>query len=220
MRGVDLIHRWGQPFLEHTFLYHLSRLDHRHNFSPYFYPIYLSLFPYSSSSSTSSPSSIQSAPYPWLSTLLDIIRHPLTCFIPQNTLVLALGLLLTPLIGLERTAFLQTAVFVVFNKVCTSQYFVWFIPLIPALLAGLTSPRTSFQAEMGMDKKKAWALVAAWIAGQAMWLGSAYKLELLARDAYLQVWAAGIGLFGIGVYILGAILDAVTFTKTSKGKTA
>jgi len=39
---LNIIISWGMPFLEETFLYHLIRSDHRHNFSPYFLPIYLS----------------------------------------------------------------------------------------------------------------------------------------------------------------------------------
>ena len=99
--------RWGQPFLHNTFLYHLSRLDHRHNLSPYFYSIYLSLFP---------SSSLSSQPI-----LVRTIRHPLTSFIPQSGLVLVAGFLLTPRTGLVFAMFVQTALFVIFNKVCTSQ---------------------------------------------------------------------------------------------------
>lgn len=32
---------WGEDFLYHGLLYHLGRTDHRHNYSMYFYPIYL-----------------------------------------------------------------------------------------------------------------------------------------------------------------------------------
>ena len=101
--------RWGQPFLQHTFLYHLSRLDHRHNFSPYFYPIYLSLFPINSSLPPSA--------------IITALRHPLASFVPQFGVVLAAGFMLTPRTGLVFATFVTTAVFVVFNKVCTSQVY-------------------------------------------------------------------------------------------------
>ncbi len=40
--GTEKQFRWGYPFVYETYLYHLHRLDHRHNFSPYWLPIYLS----------------------------------------------------------------------------------------------------------------------------------------------------------------------------------
>lgn len=101
---------WGQPFLEHTYLYHLSRLDHRHNFSPYFLPIYLSL--------TGGDASVDS---PWLSALLNVLRNPLASFLPQVSLVIIAGVALTRAVGIEAAMFFQTALFVAFNKVCTSQ---------------------------------------------------------------------------------------------------
>jgi hypothetical protein len=95
--------RWGQPFLYNTYLYHLHRLDHRHNFSPYFYPIYLSLY-------STPPHGIQT-----------ILRHPLTSFIPQAGICLISGFILTQKANIELAMFVQTLGFVLFNKVCTSQ---------------------------------------------------------------------------------------------------
>lgn len=103
-------HSWGEPFLEHTFLYHLHRKDHRHNFSPYFYPIYLSFFSTTDCSHT--------AP---MEVMLRFLRHPLASFLPQATLVLGAGWVLTPVVGLSMAMFVQTVAFVIFNKVCTSQ---------------------------------------------------------------------------------------------------
>lgn len=173
---------WGEPFLHHTFLYHLTRQDHRHNFSPYFLQIYHTL---------TSPASCVLPP---LSTLLPLLRHPLTSFLPQASIVL-LAAFLTPAIGLEAAMFFQTALFVVFNKVCTSQYFLWPLPFVPFL----KMPNLSWTV-LGVS-------LAAWIAAQAVWLGYAYRLEFTAEDVYFPLWGAGLALFLVSCAGIGALLD-------------
>ncbi|OWZ79846.1 phosphatidylinositol glycan, class M [Cryptococcus neoformans Bt85] len=182
---------WGQPFLDHTYLYHLSRLDHRHNFSPYFYPIYLSFFP----SPTASP--LPSA-------LVAVIRHPLTSFLPQLSLIVTTSL---STCSLSFAMFLQTALFVAFNKVCTSQYFTWFLPLLPPVIP-----------QLHLSRRETATVVVAWILAQAVWLGSAYMLELRAQSVYIVVWAAGLLVFGVSIYLLGNIIDGWEPARTSKSK--
>lgn len=93
--------RYGAPFLTHTFLHHVTRVDHRHNFSPYNILLYLS--------SSRPPSEL--APF----------RTEALAFIPQ----LLLSGVLIPLVVAKRdlatSMMAQTFAFVSFNKVCTSQ---------------------------------------------------------------------------------------------------
>ena len=89
---------YGYEFIHHTYLHHVSRLDHRHNFSPYHLTLYLtSAIPKDSFSISS------------------------LAFIPQ--LVLAGLVIPLALVGRDvaTTMFAQTFAFVAFNKVCTSQ---------------------------------------------------------------------------------------------------
>ncbi|CDZ98796.1 Mannosyltransferase [Phaffia rhodozyma] len=105
---------WGYPAIYHPYLYHLTRLDHRHNFSPYFYPIYLL------SSTNLSFSSNPSA-------LIKLLRSSLTSFVPQLGLSFGLSWWLGSRGEMALAWGLGTMAFVCFNKVITSQYFICWI---------------------------------------------------------------------------------------------
>lgn len=96
--------RYKIPFLQETYLHHITRVDHRHNFSPYNTQLYLtSALPFLSSSSNPQ------------------LRIESIAFLPQ----LLLSCVLIPLVlakkDLPTTMLAQTFAFVTFNKVCTSQ---------------------------------------------------------------------------------------------------
>lgn len=98
--NAAMYHMYGWPFLEHSYFYHLSRIDHRHNFSPYNTLLYLK----------ASPGGKQST--------FELER---LAFAPQ----LLLSAVMIPLAlakkDLPSTMLAQTFAFVTFNKVCTSQ---------------------------------------------------------------------------------------------------
>lgn len=91
---------YSKPFLVHTYLHHLTRIDHRHNFSPYNTLLHLS---------SALPTSTKS------------IKFESLAFVPQ----LALSAVFIPLAlakkDLAGSMLAQTFAFVAFNKVCTSQ---------------------------------------------------------------------------------------------------
>jgi phosphatidylinositol glycan class M len=91
---------YGPPFLTHTYLHHISRIDHRHNFSPYNILLYLS--------STQPPQD-------------SGFRIESLAFIPQLLLSGAFIPLILAKKDLASTMLAQTFAFVTFNKVCTSQ---------------------------------------------------------------------------------------------------
>jgi len=122
-------------------------------------------------------------------------------FIPQLIIV---GIVVPlALIGkdLATTMFAQTFAFVTFNKVCTSQYFMWYISFLSLYLP--TSPFLQ-------SRRKGLAALAAWILSQGAWLYYGYRLELLGENVFFpQLWAAGMGFFAVNVGILGQVLSGI-----------
>lgn len=88
--------------------------------------------------------------------------------------------------------------FVHWNKVVTSQYFLWYLWLLPILL-----PTLRFQSTA-----KAGVTLAMWVGSQALWLSQAYLLENKAQDTYIRVWLAGLLFLWAQAWVLVTVIQA------------
>lgn len=170
---------YGEEFLEETYFYHLTRKDIRHNFSLYFYLLYLN-------------HSVEG--------VLGIVLKILS-FFPQVFLIGLITVLFTTRKNLVFVMFVQTYCFVIFNKVCTSQYFLWYLSLIPVL---------------GPKLKMKWThmtiLFVIWYFAQISWLLPAYYLEFEGRNTFIYVWLESIAFFCANVGILVQIVKGYSGT--------
>ncbi|KAH4072551.1 GPI mannosyltransferase 1 [Parastagonospora nodorum] len=169
---------YGYPFLEHSYFYHLIRIDHRHNFSPYNTLLYLNSSPHATSSS------------------FELER---LAFVPQ----ILLSAIFIPIAlakkDLPSTMLAQTFAFVTFNKVCTSQYFLWYMMFLPYYLPDSTllqSPTIGVSA------------LVLWILGQFAWLQQGFQLEFNGHSTFVPgLFLSSILFFLVNVGILGIIID-------------
>ncbi|KAK5659276.1 hypothetical protein OQA88_1369 [Cercophora sp. LCS_1] len=170
---------YGTPFLVHTYFHHVGRIDHRHNFSPYNTLLYLaSAFPGQSGFKVES-----------------------VAFLPQ----LLLSCVLIPFVmakkDLAAAMLAQTFAFVTFNKVCTSQYFLWYMVLLPLYL-----PNSSFMR----DKKLGVLALVLWVASQGAWLQQGFELEFLGKSTFLPgLWFSSLAFFLVNCWILGVVIGDV-----------
>ncbi|KAF2210773.1 glycosyltransferase family 50 protein [Cercospora zeae-maydis SCOH1-5] len=177
LSNTVMFYIYGHPFVEHSFTYHLTRIDHRHNFS-----VYNTLLHLSSAQAVDSGSRIESL-----------------AFVPQLGLAVAAIPLLLAKANLPSAMLAQTFAFVTFNKVCTSQYFLWYMVFLPFYLPSsslLRKPRTGITALL------------LWVAGQAFWLQQGFQLEFLGNSTFIPgLWLAGVLFFLTNCWILGTIVD-------------
>ncbi|UKZ65456.1 uncharacterized protein TrAtP1_006652 [Trichoderma atroviride] len=184
--NVLMYYIYGTPFLVHSYFHHVTRIDHRHNFSPY------NIFLYLASADPSSSS--------------------LHAFLPQ----LLLSCFLIPFVlakkDLATSMMAQTFAFVTFNKVCTSQYFLWYIIFLPLYLPGSSMLRVP---------SRGIAALLLWVLGQAAWLQQGYELEFLGVSTFFPgMWLASLGFFLINCWILGIIISDGAEVRLQKVHTA
>ncbi|KAM0669795.1 hypothetical protein ACQRIU_000190 [Beauveria bassiana] len=173
---------YGTPFLVHTYLHHGTRIDHRHNFSLYNILLYIN--------SATPPGSVSSS---------LLLRTESIAFVPQ----LLLSCVLIPLVlakkDLATSMMAQTFAFVTFNKVCTSQYFLWYMIFLPLYLPGsslLRNPKLGISALL------------LWVVAQGAWLQQGYELEFLGRSTFVPgLWLASLAFFLVNCWILGIIIS-------------
>lgn len=178
--NATMYYIYGQDFLEHTFFYHVTRIDHRHNFSPYNTLLYLS---------AAEPSSTSS------------FKLESIAFIPQ----LGLAAVLIPFVltrsDLAGTMLAQTWAFVSLNKVCTSQYFLWYMALLPLYMpysSLLEKPRLGLIA------------LVLWVGAQGAWLQQGFQLEFNGISTFVPgLWLSGLGFYAVNAWILGVIIGDV-----------
>ena len=152
---------YGFEFVEHTYLYHIFRRDVKHNFSVYFYMLYLNS-----------------------SVFLNFL-----CFFNQFVVLVVISLVMYE--DPPYCFFLLTQTFVTFNKICTSQYFLWYISLLPLVVPGF----------IHLKLKQVIFPVIFWFLGQAVWLFFAYLLEFRGINSFLYIWLSGIAFYLINVVI-------------------
>ncbi len=182
----------------------MARSDHRHNFSVYFYPFYL----------------LESAD-PFYNATFRIVA-----FLPQGILValviwrlhrrLVLGLLV------------ETIIFVALNKVCTSQYFLWYLCLLSIHYPTLRGASDGDDGRGGSDsrgggsgsgggggggsggsgaQRNVLRALGYWIGAQLVWLFLAYLLEFRGvANVFMPLWASTILLLASHVYFIVVLL--------------
>lgn len=167
---------YGYEFLFETYIYHLFRKDTRHNFSVLFYYSYLTM---------------------------DLLAFDIVKLIAQTfeaSILFILGLKFgTDPQHLPLAIFCQAVVLVAFNSVMTSQYFVWFLSLLPLVAHSFKMLHT-----------KAWILTFVWIAAQAAWLFYAYLLEFKCREVFILIWLKSVVFFCANIFVLVKLIQSYT----------
>jgi phosphatidylinositol glycan class M len=196
---------YGEPYLQNALLYHLSREDHRHNFSVHYLGVYLSkgtqhtygelIMQYVQDGCTALVYRIcgTSTAEHLLSTLagssvladassvLAVLAPKLVLFLPQLVLFAVIVYLYAPR-NLPVCLLLQTMVFVAYNKVITAQYFTWYLCLLPLAAPSLRH----------IPQPVAAITALVWVAALAYWLYQAYQLEFVGQDRFVAVWQASL----------------------------
>ncbi|KPI90161.1 putative mannosyltransferase [Leptomonas seymouri] len=163
---------YGQQYLDEAFIYHVHREDHRHNFSPYWLLMYLNMGRRD------------------LGVGVDYSAG-LFAFLPQFAVLFYASWKLRK--NIAHACCVETILFVAFNKVCTVQYFVWFLPFLGFVFCEPLRPKllTDMAVAPKSERSSVWwsvAIIIAWSTTIPLWVWVAYPLEFEGKNRYGLLW--------------------------------
>lgn len=167
---------YGYEFLFETYIYHLFRKDTRHNFSVLFYYSYLTMD----------------------QLVFDVVKAISQIFEAIILFIISLTFGCNPA-TLCFALFCQAVVLVAFNSVMTSQYFIWFLSLLPLVVHNFR-----------IIPAKALFLTIIWVFAQCAWLFYAYLLEFKNREVFVLIWLKSVVFFCANIYVLGQLIKCYT----------
>lgn len=183
---------YGRSYIDNALVYHIVRSDYRHNFSPHFYPTYLS----SDMSNLRNCIEFQSE---CTSAVNELTTSSLLSkglfFLPQTLIIFAIALFYAR-DNLPVCLLLQAMVFVTFNKVVTAQYFTWYACFIPICLPALRGMATWLQS----------LVATAWLTSLLNWLYWAYLLEFEGENTFEAIWMSSLLFFIVNVGVIVLII--------------
>ncbi|CAO1428515.1 unnamed protein product [Diamesa hyperborea] len=160
-------------FLYESIIYHFVRKDTRHNFSLFFYLQYLNS-----------------------DKCISLIEKLLT-ITPQLVLIVLISFnFCRTRQTFQFALFLIAFIMVTYNPVITSQYFVWFLSLLPLAINNLRN----------LTIKRVILLPSMWFLGQGSWLMSAYFLEFRGFNTFDFIWLQSVIFFIINIIIVQILI--------------
>ncbi|OIR58428.1 MAG: GPI mannosyltransferase 1 [Amphiamblys sp. WSBS2006] len=154
---------YGRGFLYETYLYHAGRIDVRHNLSPYFYVFYL----------FGGESRVLGLGF---TVLVFGLAWGVGCVFGRDDPVCS--------------CFLQTFIFVMFNKVSTFQYLLWYVVFMPFLHFG----------------KEQYLGLSAIVFSLSLWNSVAYCLEFRGVSCFPELWLCSLCLFCSNVFFVSSVI--------------
>ena len=199
--------KFGDEFLGNTYFYHMVRSDHRHNFSVWNMVLYMEQIPqvikqdfFVTSNNVFGGVNINSifnnktfSTYPQL---FICCVTPVILFFKDTQTTDAVAKLI-------KIISIQTMLFVHFNKVITSQYFIWYLTYLPFFV--------DYFADK-LENKKYFELIkigTAWIAGQGIWLLFGFFLEFKNKNVFVELFGAGCTMLVANVYVICKLIDSI-----------
>lgn len=185
---------YGQQYLDEAFIYHIHREDHRHNFSPYWLLMYLNMGRRD------------------LGVGVDYSAG-LFAFLPQFAVLFYASWKLRK--NIAHACCVETILFVAFNKVCTVQYFVWFLPFLGFVFCDPARPTLLTHTTVAPKSERPsllWsvAMVVMWSLTIPLWVSTAYPLEFQGQNHYGRLWIVSC-LFYLATVSLAAWLGRVCY---------